>query len=345
MIDVYLTIDTECSMGAAFDVDSNRPVGPERAVLGQNGDRPLGISLMMDILEHHGLRGVFFTEVLAAPVVGEAVLGRAYADIIRRGHDAQLHLHPVFHFYRSVTEGWISQHELPPHMDQIGALPLGTQRRLLESGVSIFEKIHGRSPIAFRAGNYGATLETLKILGELGFSYDSSFNAAQLGRKCLIDARGVTNSPWQEGAVWEIPLTVCQTGVGRLAGLKPLDIGAVSFIEIKRALQQAGELGMTSVTMILHSFSLLKKADIQFRRIRADRLVIRRFKRVCRYLAEHRDRFRVVTFADRPVPRPYPYATPPPDLGYIVPSARRIIQGLNRPYWFTISATIASAAP
>jgi hypothetical protein len=142
--------------------------------------------------------------------------------------------------------------------------------------------------------------------------------------------------------VWEIPLTVCRTGVGRLAGLKPLDIGAVSFMEIKRALNQAGQLGMTSVTMILHSFSLFKKADIQFQRIRPDRLVIRRFKKLCRYLGEHRDRFRVVTFADRPEPKPYPPGTPLPDLGYVLPSARRLVQGLNRPYWLTISATVAS---
>src|SRR5438105_4947172 len=69
MVDVYLTIDTECSMGGAWDNPQLEPVAPERAILGKIGAQYYGTPLIMDILEESGLRGTFFIEVLATHVV------------------------------------------------------------------------------------------------------------------------------------------------------------------------------------------------------------------------------------------------------------------------------------
>jgi hypothetical protein len=90
---------------------------------------------------------------------------------------------------------------------------------------------------------------------------------------------------------------------------------------------------MGCVNMILHSFSLFKKSDSQFSRIRPDHLLIRRLKRVCGYLGAHRERFRVITFSDLPEPRADAPGTPLPRMGVLLPATRRLIQGLNRPYW------------
>jgi hypothetical protein len=115
--------------------------------------------------------------------------------------------------------------------------------------------------------------------------------------------------------------------------MKPLEISAVSFREIRSVLEQAELLGMGTATMVLHSFSLFKKADVQFSHIRPDRLLISRLRRLCQYLGANRDRFKVTTFADRPEPREDPPGLPLPRLGVFLPMARRVIQGLNRPYW------------
>ena len=333
MLRVYVTIDTECSMGGAWESPTRAPVTPDRAILGARGLCRYGVPLIMDLLEEHGLRGTFFVEVFAGAVVGNALLSDAYREILARGHDVQLHLHPVFRYYDRFKRGLIAADQLPGHMDLIGRHAPSQQLELLEEGVCIFERLVGRKPVAFRAGNYAADHATLAMLEKIGIRYDTSFNAAYLGSTCLITDVGVTNSPWRTGSIWEIPVTVFSTGAGPLLGVKPLEIGAVSFREIRSVLEQAELLGMGTVTMVLHSFSLFKKADFQFSHIRPDRLLITRLRRLCQYLGANRDRFRVTTFADRPEPRVDPPGLPLPRLGVLLPVARRVMQGLNRPYW------------
>jgi hypothetical protein len=68
----------------------------------------------MDILEEHGLRGTFFVETFAGAVVGEAPLREAYAEIAARGHDVQLHLHPVYRYYALVGRGGSRWTKCPP---------------------------------------------------------------------------------------------------------------------------------------------------------------------------------------------------------------------------------------
>ena len=332
MLDVYLTIDTECSMGGAWNSPGVEPVGPERAILGRAGAHRYGTPLIMDILEAHGLRGVFFAEMFASAVVGDAPLAEAYREIRARGHDVQLHLHPVFHYYAGLERGRISADQVPSPIDQIGTQPLETQIGLIEEGMSIFDRLVGGPPMAFRAGNYAASDATLAALDKLGFRYDSSFNAAYHGTSCRISGPRSINAPWEAGSLWEVPVTVFTTGAGRFRRMKPLEISAVSFLEIRRVLEQAERLAMGTVTMILHSFSLFKAADAQLSRLRPDRLVIRRLRRLCGYLAAHRARFRVRTFSEAPEPRVDPAGIGVPEMGTLLPAGRRLLQALNRPY-------------
>jgi peptidoglycan/xylan/chitin deacetylase (PgdA/CDA1 family) len=166
----------------------------------------------MDILEQYGLRGTFFIEVLAGHVVPETQLAEAYGDIARRGHDPQLHLHPVYNYYKLFCQGAISRDQLPLRMDLIGSLPLEKQLELLQEGSRLFRKYVGRDPVAFRAGCFGGSASTLAALSQHGFRYDSSFNAAFLGSSCLMDSGHPANTPWQSNKVWEIPITNFETG-------------------------------------------------------------------------------------------------------------------------------------
>jgi peptidoglycan/xylan/chitin deacetylase (PgdA/CDA1 family) len=332
MLDVYLTIDAECSMGGAWNSPGTEPVPPERAILGRAGPHRYGTPLIMDILEAHGLRGVFFAETFASEVVGDGPLAHAYQEILARGHDVQLHLHPVFHYYASLEHGRIAPSEVPYPIDDLGARSLDVQLELIGEGMATFRRLLGRSPVAFRAGNYEASDTTLTALGRLGIRYDSSFNAAYQGTSYRISNPGSVNSPWEAGPVREIPVTVFSTGAGRFSALKPLEISAVSFLEIRKVLEQAERLGLGTVTMVLHSFRLFKTADAQFTRLRPDRLVIRRLRRLCRFLTDQRGRFRVRTFSEAPEPRVDRPGAGLPSMGTLLPSARRLLQALNRPY-------------
>ena len=333
MVHVFLTIDTECSLGGAWDNPSYKPVDPERAILGKIGSDYYGIPRIMDILEENDLRATFFIEVFAGLNCNRSDLASAYAQVVRRGHDAQLHLHPIHYYYAMIREGRLGPEQLPAAKDLIGTLPPQTQLDLFQEGISLFREMIGKAPVAFRAGNFGASMSTLGVLEKVGIRYDSSFSAPYLGATCLMDSRAAINSPWQHGAVWEIPLTTFETGAWSLRGLKPLNINAVSLWEMKKVLEQAESIGLSAVTFLAHSFSLFKAADVQFRRLRPDRLVLRRFQGLCRFLAEHAGRFRVVTFSDVEPSFLKGRETSFPRVGAIIPALRKAIQGVNRIYW------------
>lgn len=329
MVDVYLTVDTECSMGGAWTNPGFEPVDAERAILGKIGDEYYGTPRLMDILEESGLRATFFIEVLATQVVPQAQLAEAYRQIVARGHDPQLHLHPVYHFYHLFREGKIRKDELPANMDLIGRHPLPKQVELLQQGCELFRQFTGRSPVAFRAGCYGGGSSTLAALEKVGIAYDSTFNARHLGGNCSINGMGPTNTPWRAGGVWEVPVTNFATGFWKMRSLKPLDIGAVSLAEMRRVLRQAEQDGISPVVFIMHSFTLFKKADVQFRQLKPDWLVMRRFRELCRFLGRHSERFRVRTFGEQPefceaAQRRIPSA------GSLLPACRKLVQGLNR---------------
>jgi hypothetical protein len=333
MVNVYITVDTECSLGGAWEHPEWRPVGPERAILGKIGAKSYGIPLIMDILEQNDLRGTFFAEVLARDLFEKSELAEAYAPIVQRGHDAQLHLHPVFHYYHLVAQGLLRQEELPANMDWIGALPIETQVELLKKGSAIFKEIFGSMPMAFRAGCYGASMSTLDALQKVGIPYDSSFNAAYLGESCMMDPSKPKNVPWRNGTVWEIPVTTFETGAGAMRGLKPLEVSAVSLQEMQGVLEQAERLGQGTVIVMLHSFGFLKRADVQFRKMRPDRLVIRRFEGFCNFLRRHSDRFRTLTFSQMPKPSESVDEIPLPQMGIMIPVFRKFVQAANRIYW------------
>lgn len=332
MVNVYITVDAESSLGGAWLNPRWKPVSPERAILGKIGSTFYGVPLIMDILEEHELRGTFFTEVLARDVVDSRELSDSYMPIFKRGHDVQLHLHPVFHYYGQVTAGRLHRDELPPHMDLIGSLPFDIQIELLKKGISIFHEIFGIQPKAFRAGVYGASLSTLDALSQVGISYDSSFNSCSLATSCLIDHKP-TNTPWRRGNVWEIPVTTFETGAWRMRGFKPLEVSAVSLWEMQRVLEQSERLGQEIVVVILHSFAFLKRADVQFRKMRPDNLVIKRFQGLCRFLRANRHQFRVHTFSDLPQPSESTTKSCAPNMGVFVPACRKLVQAANRIYW------------
>jgi hypothetical protein len=333
MVNVYITVDTECSLGGAWENPKWKPVGPERSVLGRIDSKQYGVPLIMDILEENGLRATFFTEVLARDVVSSSELAAAYVCIRERGHDPQLHLHPVFHYYHLVTRGLLQREQLPASMDLIGSLAVQTQLELLQKGRSIFHEIFGSAPSAFRAGCYGASMATLDVLEQVGIRFDSSFNAAYLGSTCLMNSRKPANASWRHGSVWEIPVTTFETGAGAMRSLKPLEVSAVSFSEMQGVLNQAERLGQDTVIVMLHSFSFLKRADAQFLRMRPDHLVIGRFQRLCSFLRSNQNRFQVLTFSELPEPLESPVELPFPNLGFVTPALRKCVQAVNRIYW------------
>jgi hypothetical protein len=307
-VNVFITVDTEHSIGGAFRDRRLKPVSNERRIFYRVGRKDYGIALIMDIGERYGLPICFFLEILNKYYFGEEESRSVCQYILGRGHDVQLHLHPN---YLNFTTPDPMKREFS---DLMYNYPLEKQIEFLTDGRETLIKYGAPNVIAFRAGNFGADYNTLTALEKAGFLVDSSYNKTFLGGDCrlekvllcedeenkdcrlkeldIYDAEKIEN-------IWEFPITnFSELNFKGGRRYRHLDINGVSFAQMRRVLDEAVESGPRNITIVMHSFSFTNPADVQYRKILPRTVVIRRFEKLCRYLAEHNNKFQVLTFKD-----------------------------------------------
>jgi hypothetical protein len=324
---VYFTIDTETSMGGAWDNSAYAPLPLDHTVFGKWGSGLYGIPLIMSILEDHGFRGTFFTEVFCSYNVGYEPVAAALRTIQARGHDAQLHLHPEQRFYRDYIQGGKRREE-----GFMFTFPPGEQTELIREGIALFRELSGKTPRAYRAGCYAGSEATLRALRQNGIEIDSSYNLAYLGNGCGFQTQ-LLNAPVMLEQIHEFPVTVFR--VPGSPGYKPLEISAVSVGEIMATIRFLQKAGCRDVVLVLHSFSLLKNGGVRYEHCRPDHLVIRRLKKLCGILSQLRGEVEVGVLGEAPMLVPSPPQTHViPSLPWLPSSLRKIAQGVNRLPWF-----------
>jgi len=289
-INVFITVDTEHSIGGAFQNPNLKPVGKERRIYGRIGNKFYGIPLIMDIADRYGIRLTFFVEIFNKYYFGENESRNVCEYILRRNHDIQLHLHPNYLNFTLPKPCKIS------FSDLIGEYSLSKQVEFLEEATATLIEFGVNRPIAFRSGSFGANILTLKALRKTGFLIDSSYNAAFLGKCCLLPNVKINDLISWEG-IWEFPITsFLESTALRHKRYMALDLNGVSFKEIKWVMHSAISYGPRNITIILHCFNFIKNYDLQYLRSRPRNIVIKRFEMLCRYFAENSDTFQVMPF-------------------------------------------------
>ncbi len=337
---VYITVDTETSMGGAWASDQLRPLPATRRIFCRIGNADHGIGWICDELARYGMQATFFCETLSNLVLGDDDT-RSYLDyLLHRGQDVQLHAHPNFHFYAQWLEA--RRRGLPfdrsAVSDNLGALALPAQRQILSEACAIFRRFTGRSPTAFRAGGYMASLDTLGLLRELGFTVDSSFNPAYQQLGSFAGQPLAPNCVKWLGGLWEVPVTVALQGLPepwKPNRYRHLEVSALSLAEMRHCLLRLHEAGAQEAVIVMHSFSGVKPADLQYSAMRPDRIVMGRFRGLLAFLARHPERFTVSALGSYRGPASQEAAPAPaiPHLGYFRPFCRKVVQMLNRVYW------------
>jgi peptidoglycan/xylan/chitin deacetylase (PgdA/CDA1 family) len=290
---VYITFDVECSMGGAWGDDQLKPVPPRRAVMGQYGNREFGLPLITDILQQHDLAGTFFVEAFMAEQGYPAEAETICKYLLDRGQDVQLHIHPCNTFYHQKQQG-----KEYTYCDMIDQLPAEQQHRLLTEGAARIERWTGRPTTAFRAGNMSASPDLLKQVSAAGIKIDSSYGLSFVGGRCRFNPDDLFNGSRWYGDVLELALSgFTLPRIPVLHRTKPLDLVGISFAECRNAIRNICTAGADAV-VILHSFSLFKVRNYQYDGGRLNRIVTSRFKRLCRWLSEHRDQYPTYTFSE-----------------------------------------------
>lgn len=275
---VILSIDTELSPGfheAGMAPEENF----RRNILGEGRNGAVGLEYQLAAFARNRLKAVFFVEALSASRTGEAFLARTLKAVRDGGCEAQLHAHAE----------WLDDERRDFHeYDEAG------QAALLKRGLDAFAAAGVHDVCAFRAGNFGADNATLRAAAAAGLSWDSSYNPAALASvepdgACRIEAPVQLSLPTRIDGVAEAPVAAFASG----AKMRPVQLCAISFAEMRAALYAAQRRGDPLFVIVLHSFELL---NVQ--RTRINPLYVRRFKRLCAFLAAHRDRFPTAGFAD-----------------------------------------------
>lgn len=288
---VYITIDIECAEERGTGPGATPVQGWDVRVWGRfsNQRRELGIRLIMDELEAFGHKGTFFVEALGSRFFGLDGLRATCAALRTRGHDVQLHTHPV-----QMQADWRSRGE-EPASDDIGAYPRDRQVELLREGLDRLEAcgVPRAELVAFRAGNYGANNDTWSAMKDAGLVLSSNFNPCYFDKNCKMRAESAAAGLFEaRPGVWELPIS---NMIERGGGHRHAQITAVSSAEMKDYLRQANALGLREVTIVTHSFELYHVDSIGERRGRVNRVNLGRMRELCRFLREQSEQFEVDT--------------------------------------------------
>lgn len=302
-VNVFLTFDIEVWCGGWKDLDAKFPAAYARYIFGRSAAGDYALPKTLEILDRHGLKGVFFVEPLFAARFGVEHLARIFDLIRAAGHDIQLHLHAE----------WCDELRPLPFpganrkRQHLHFYSLEEQTTLIRMGLDLFRQAGCSDVRAFRAGSFGANADTYRALAACGIHLDFSLNEA-----CPFsgpDLRGKVDmlNPTQIGAVQCIPLTVFRDGFGQS---RAAQIGACSAAEMAGLLKSAQRGGVGQVVMLSHNFEMLKP-DLPD----PDGIVVRRFEKLCKFLAARRDEFTVSTVAMLPTSDVPVRAGPVPSVG------------------------------
>jgi len=331
---IFITFDVECSMGGAWGNPNLKPISPRLGMMGEYGDKRLGVPLICDILKRSDLKATFFLEPFNKELGHPGETEPVARYLVEQGQDVQLHIHPNHVHYGLHQAG-------KPYRrtDQMAELGREWQQELIVSGADLLEAWTGTRPIAFRAGNMGASELTLEALAAGGLWIDSSYTFPYVGRQCRFRESQCYNGAKWYGNVLEVALSAYrQPRLPCMHPAKPIDLMGSSFEECRDAVRMICDAGGDAV-LILHSFSLFKVRDQQYRDGKLNRVVTRRFERFCQWLDDNRRNYPPRTFSelarlvrdDGYQPRAVEPCTINRPLRALV---RKVVQGVNRFYWF-----------
>lgn len=260
-------------------------------------DKPYGIQKIMEIIEENGFKGTFFVDVYEWKMYGKDKMKEVCKEINRRGHDVELHTHPVD---TKTGRKWMYEYTIDE------------QKKLLEEGAGLIKEWIGRYPVAHRAGGYAANYDTLKALESIGIKIDSSmFYQHQL---CKLNIPVLTiNKTIKTGSLLEIPVSVVyriaqkvQIGGIRLIRknlfLTKLDIDWINSDQIIEGIQKIRDNGNDNIVIFLHSWSLIngagKWSDTAYQHYEPDLSDIKKMKAILSFLKDNQDKYEVITFDD-----------------------------------------------
>jgi hypothetical protein len=225
------------------------------------------IQPLLDLLDQHNVKAVFFASVFEHCLFGKNAIRKALKYLDAKGHDVQLHTHPYWCYGRE-------------HMWQYS---LDEQIEIINNGCELFKEWFGRYPIAHRAGAYGINQDTLKALRHNDIFIDSSMFHKRQNCKVSWSRNQIT----EKDGTLEIPVTGFYKE--KFLNLKLLkikyrkkfiktDIDWCSNEELLYFVDEAKKNNIKVVNFFMHSYSVLKY-DEKFKRFDRNEIALQNLNR------------------------------------------------------------------
>jgi len=287
---VFLTIDTEFSIGGAFkSALPLEPIGAQN-VLCEVAGRSEGLGFMVDTFAQHGLHATWFVEALQTSYFGPGPMGELAQRIVAAGHDVQLHLHPVWTYFDHTQ--WRSRlAEVAPN-DDLHGRSVEQLVAWMQRGIDVFGIWGLPPPVALRTGNLMVDRNVYRAMNQLGLKVasniaDAVFQPTEPALRFNGGVRAV------EG-ITELPvLSYSGLRLGRCVQRKALTITGSSAGEACALLDRAHAAGVGAVVLLTHCHEFVK-GDMRGS-LAPDRVNQRRLQAVCSHLQRHASRFEVTT--------------------------------------------------
>lgn len=288
---VLITADIEPSIAGAVTYPGMYQPLFEEPVWGRVNGRSEALGFLLDALREYKLSATFFLETISARYFPDHLPADCAAIIAEHGHDVQLHLHPIWMRY-----GANRDEEALSVGDNCNTLSERLLTQLISEGREHIRHWVGRSPIAMRTGNFAAGALVYRSMERAGITLSSNICTA-VALPSEQELR-ITSGAVRISNVLEIPAT-CFRDLGRFrySHLRPLQVAACSFAEFVSILQQAWEKRLPYVVIVTHAFEFLHRQDFAYRNMSANRIVQKRFLKLCEFLDNAREQFDCVTFS------------------------------------------------
>ncbi len=283
-MNVFLTFDIEVWCNGWEDLDRAFPGSFARYVYGHSLHGDYALPQTLAILNQHGLKGVFFVEPLFAARFGIAHLEVIVKLIREAGHEVQLHLHPEW--TNEAIEPLLAN--CTTKRQHLSYYTLEEQTALIAHGMKLLTTACSGPIRAFRSGSYAANNDTFEALRRNGIMLDTSLNRCYAISAPDLRSEHTFDSAFVVQEVTTIPVTVLKDGYGKN---RPAQVGACGFGEMRDAMLSAHNAGTRDFVVVSHNFEMLKSGSSE-----PDWFVVKRFRRLCGFLASHPEQFLVRGF-------------------------------------------------
>ncbi len=317
MLNVFITVDTEIWCNGWNDLDKKFPEYFNKYIYGTTAEGDFALPGKLSILEEYNIPAIFFVEPLFSAKFGLEPLKEIVEILQEKNQEIQLHIHPEW--VDEVDDRLLSG--ITNKISNLTCCSREQQSYLIRWGLERLSEAGVNNINAFRAGSYGANLDTLRAVADNKLTFDTSYNLSGSIGVSDIAPGELLNQPRFIENVYEYPVSVVKDPIRQ--NYRNVQINAFSYTELKNYLDSAYEMGWDSVVVVTHNFELLSRDKTQ-----VDKFAVRRFRRLCQYLDSNRDRFNVSGFREL-APKniqPQPSIT----TGKLIPAGLRYVEQVVR---------------